>query len=103
MTKSCPTKKKTYCGTTRKTSRGTNHKRGQRTFGALTGRSGVAGLDREPKKRSGFSGEIFCDSNFARPLATAPCKNMVKRENKMVVFPLIGSACNAVCPFARFK
>ena len=64
------------------------HKRGQRTFGALTGRSGVAGLDREPKKRSGFSGEIFCDSNFARPLATAPCKKVVKRENKMVAFPL---------------
>ena len=76
--------------------------KGQRTFGALTGRSGVAGLDREPKKRSGFSGEIFCDSNFARPLATAPCKNMVKRENKMVVFPLIWDCLHcslSICSF----
>ena len=76
--------------------------KGQRTFGALTGRSGVAGLDREPKKRSGFSGEIFCDSNFARPLATAPCKKVVKRENKMVVFPLIWDCLHcslSICSF----
>jgi len=43
------------------------------TFGALTGRRGVEGLERLLKKRRGFSGLIFCVSNLARPFATAPC------------------------------
>ena len=42
------------------------------TLGVLTGNTGVEGRERDAKNLRGFSGLIRCDSNFARPLATAP-------------------------------
>ena len=45
---------------------------GAGTLGVLTGKMGVPGRDREAKNLSGFSGLMRWDSNFARPLATAP-------------------------------
>ena len=48
------------------------------TLGVLTGSIGELVRDRDPKNRDGFSGltffSAFVDSNFARPLATAPEK-----------------------------
>lgn len=47
------------------------------TLGVLTGSIGEFVLDRLPKNLEGFSGPLL-DSNFARPLATAPAKNLIE-------------------------